>query len=350
MRIKIEKIKSNPKQPRKFFTGIKELSESIKSKGLLEPIMVRPVEGKFEIIHGERRWRACKMAGLAEIESIIRDISEDEAYELSLIENIQRENLTPTEEARAFKQLQEKGYKQNAIAQMIGKGQSYVSQKIRLLGVPEHIMIFLDRGEMTENHVRQIMKLKGIYPPNLAIKMNDPDVTVVPDNMDADNFSITIHQLKPEEDVPFFKITDVSVFKESLTKFAEYVLKHNNLIPQWTVAALWWASFSLALKLTVADLTLAIDRWKERYHSAVVWWSWFGKEGLESIKNKRLSSEGRRYHLERWWSYYADLKHSGSLEVPVFYKDSPWYLNILARGAKNPVMVEPSSFNKTMWD
>jgi ParB/RepB/Spo0J family partition protein len=160
MKIRLTDIDANPGQPRQHFEGIAELAESIREQGLLSPIMVRPVaDGRYQIVHGERRYRACVLAGLAEIEAVVRDLTDDEAFQLAVVENVQREDLTPIEEAKSYKRLQDMGYNQGQIAQMIGKGRTYVAHKVRLLSVPSCLTWYLNYG-LSENHLRQVLRLK----------------------------------------------------------------------------------------------------------------------------------------------------------------------------------------------
>lgn len=132
-RLRLELIDSSSTQPRRRFTGIEELAASIKEKGLLEPIMVRPVGDRFELVAGERRQRAARLAGMTEIDAIVRDVTPDAAFELALVENVQREALTALEEAGAFEALRQRGLTQGQIGSMVGKGQSYVAHKLGLL-------------------------------------------------------------------------------------------------------------------------------------------------------------------------------------------------------------------------
>lgn len=131
----INQIKPNPDQPRKFLDKIKlkELADSIKSKGLLEEILVRPKDKYFEIVHGERRWRACKLVGLKTIKAKIKSLSDEEAFELSLAENIQRENLNLEDEARAIKKLKDRRLTEKEVARRIGKTRDYVAKKLLYL-------------------------------------------------------------------------------------------------------------------------------------------------------------------------------------------------------------------------
>lgn len=138
MLISINLIRPNPDQPRKLFAGIHELAQSIIDKGLLEPIMIRPMgDGNYQIIHGERRWRACNEARLSEVEVVVREASDEEAYELALLENVQRQDLTPIEEAQAYQKLQDGGYTQTKVAHIIGRTQQYVASRLSLLRLSE---------------------------------------------------------------------------------------------------------------------------------------------------------------------------------------------------------------------
>ncbi|MHA2429062.1 MAG: ParB/RepB/Spo0J family partition protein [Candidatus Hermodarchaeia archaeon] len=163
--IAIDKIEPNPNQPRKHFddNSLNELADSIKAKGLLEPIVVRPFDGRYQIVCGERRWRACKIAGIDTIQSIVRECTDDESFEISLSENVQRDNLNPIDEALAYKSMIDKGYTQQQIADTVHKGRSYIAQKLRLLDLPDDVREFVSRDTLTEGHARQLLRLKGIF-------------------------------------------------------------------------------------------------------------------------------------------------------------------------------------------
>ncbi|MFN4215952.1 MAG: ParB/RepB/Spo0J family partition protein [Brevinematales bacterium] len=164
--IDVGKIIPNKYQPRKFFgeNELKELADSIKEKGVIQPILVTDLgNGRYELVAGERRWRAAKMAGLLEIPAIIRDFSEEDKLEVALIENIQREDLNPIEEALAYKEIMEKlGISQDELAQKIGKNRSSIANTLRLLKLPEVIQKKLIRKELTEGHARAILMLSQV--------------------------------------------------------------------------------------------------------------------------------------------------------------------------------------------
>jgi ParB family chromosome partitioning protein len=162
-KLPVEFITANRNNPRKEFAGaeLEELTESIREKGVMQPILVRPLPGeadRYEIIAGERRWRAAQRAGLHEIPVLIRDVDEREALELAIIENVQRTDLNPLEEAAGYAQLIDQfGYSQAALAEVIGKSRSHVANTLRLSKLPERVRELLARGELTAGHARTLI-------------------------------------------------------------------------------------------------------------------------------------------------------------------------------------------------
>lgn len=155
-----DKVEANPGQPRKDFPRetLDDLRESIKSKGIISPIIVRQVGEKYEIIAGERRYRAAKEAGLEKIPVIVKSIEEQEVLELAIIENIQRQALNAVEEAEAYKSLMETcGYTQFEIGTVVGKSRSYISNLIRLLSLPDKVIEYLRHGKITMGHARALV-------------------------------------------------------------------------------------------------------------------------------------------------------------------------------------------------
>ena len=168
--INLNKIITNPNQPRKYFLEEKmeELKESIKNNGLIQPIIVRKVENivqnKYEIIAGERRYRACKSLGFESVQCIVIQAGDSKSYEYSVLENIQRENLNPIEEAESYVMLMEVyGYTQENMAQKLGKTRSAISNKIRLLKLPEAIKSYVRTGELSYGHARTLLGLKDNF-------------------------------------------------------------------------------------------------------------------------------------------------------------------------------------------
>ncbi len=162
--INIEDVVPNPKQPRQHVNEEKlsELAESIRENGVVQPIVVRPREsGKYEIIAGERRWRACKIINIQKIPALIREYDDFEAAAVALIENIQRENLSPLEEARVYKILMDDfDLTQEDVSKRVGKSRPFVGNMVRLLSLPEEIQKMLMENRLTTGHARAILGLQ----------------------------------------------------------------------------------------------------------------------------------------------------------------------------------------------
>lgn len=160
--IPLAQIGANPDQPRKTFKDaeLNDLAASIKEKGVLQPILLRAVPNKpynYEIVAGERRYRASKLAGLTEIPAVIKKLDDDNAMEIALIENVQRENLDPIEEAAAYKNLMEKcNYDMADVSRLIGKSDSYIRNAIRLIDLPDAVRQMVSNGEISASHARTI--------------------------------------------------------------------------------------------------------------------------------------------------------------------------------------------------
>ncbi|MSO73958.1 MAG: ParB/RepB/Spo0J family partition protein [Alphaproteobacteria bacterium] len=160
----IDALRPSPIQPRTVFdeAELDELAQSIKQNGVLQPILVRQREGGgYEIIAGERRWRAAQRAGIHELPAVVRELNDDQALELALVENLQREDLNPLEEAEAFQRLVTRfGHTQDAVAQAIGKSRSHVANMIRLLDLPPYVKTLLGSGQLTMGHARALLNAR----------------------------------------------------------------------------------------------------------------------------------------------------------------------------------------------
>ena len=160
--IPLAQIGANPDQPRKTFTDaeLQELTASIKEKGVLQPILLRTVTGRpymYEIVAGERRYRASKLAGLSEIPALVKTLTNENAMEIALIENVQRENLNPIEEAAAYQNLMEKcGYDLADVVRLIGKSESYIRNIMRLTNLADSVKAMVERGELSASAARTI--------------------------------------------------------------------------------------------------------------------------------------------------------------------------------------------------
>ncbi|KAA0948838.1 ParB/RepB/Spo0J family partition protein [Sporosarcina sp. ANT_H38] len=161
--IHVKSIKANPYQPRKVFdvNAIQELSASIKEHGILQPIILRKVGTTFEIVVGERRFRAAQMAGLIEIPAVVRSLTDQETMEFAILENLQREDLTPIEEAEAYQSLMENlGLTQEQLAFRLGKSRPHIANHVRLLSLPEKVRNYIIVGKISMGHGRTLLGLR----------------------------------------------------------------------------------------------------------------------------------------------------------------------------------------------
>ncbi len=163
--VPIDQIEVNPNQPRKVFdfTALDELAASIRSSGVIQPIIVRRSAGSYQLIAGERRWRAARQAGLERIPAIVRDATDAQSIEIALVENLLREDLNPIEAAQAYqKLLAEFGWTQEELAQRIGKDRTSIANCLRLLRLPEDIQTDLRSGRLTMGHARALLALTSV--------------------------------------------------------------------------------------------------------------------------------------------------------------------------------------------
>jgi ParB family chromosome partitioning protein len=181
-RVPIEFLRPNPRNPRRNFpeTELDELAASMRERGIIQPIVVRPVHGapdSYEIIAGERRWRAAQRAGLHMVPIVPLDVSDDEALQLAIIENVQRSDLNPLEEAAGYQALvNEFQHSQDAIAKMVGKSRSHVANTLRLLKLPQSVQDYIGAGKISAGHARMLVGQPD--PERLAREIMDRGLNV----------------------------------------------------------------------------------------------------------------------------------------------------------------------------
>lgn len=161
--IHVKSIKANPYQPRKIFdeNAIQELSASIKEHGILQPIILRKIGTSYEIVVGERRFRAAQIAGLTEVPAVVRILTDEETMEFAILENLQREDLTPIEEAEAYQSLMENlGLTQEQLAFRLGKSRPHIANHVRLLSLPEKVRNYITVGKISMGHGRTLLGLR----------------------------------------------------------------------------------------------------------------------------------------------------------------------------------------------
>ncbi len=171
--LRISEIEPNRSQPRKNFDDetISALADSIKQHGILQPLLVRPYGNGYQIVAGERRWRAARMLGMSEVPVQIKDLTESEAMQLALIENLQRENLNPIEEAQGYYELTENfGMTQEEISKTVGRSRSAVANAMRLLSLPEEVRTMLEDGELSVGHAKALLSFDNDYDMIVAAR------------------------------------------------------------------------------------------------------------------------------------------------------------------------------------
>ena len=207
LKIAISKLRPSSIQPRRLFdkNSINELAESIKSKCLVQPILVRPSKsevGEYEIIAGERRWRAAQIAQLHELPAVVKNLDDVEALEMAIIENVQRADLSPIEEAAGYKKLMEQyNHTQEALSPIVGKSRSHIANIIRLLNLPASIQDMISQGVITSGHARAIMN--SAFPEQLAKKIVDENLSVrqAESLVKEKKIKLTKNKLKPADTV-----------------------------------------------------------------------------------------------------------------------------------------------------
>ena len=185
-KVSIKDISRNKLQPRKHFDKdrLEELTNSIKKQGIIQPIVVRPdksSEGKYEIVAGERRWLASQNAGLHEVPVVILNIDDVKSLEFAIVENVQRQDLNPIEEARGYQRLiNDFNYNQEKLSQFIGKSRSYIANSLRLLSLPEEVLLMVEQGNLSAGHARSLIGLvnsvdiaKKIIQKKLSVRQSE---------------------------------------------------------------------------------------------------------------------------------------------------------------------------------
>jgi ParB family chromosome partitioning protein len=178
--VPIDRIRANPNQPRRDFDEkeLEDLAASIREKGVIQPLILRPrPDGGYEIVAGERRWRAAQLAGLHELPAVVRDLSDSEMLELAIIENVQRADLNPLEEAQGYRQLMDRfGHTQERLAEALGKSRSHIANLLRLLTLPDAVLELVRGGKLTAGHARALVTATN--PESLARQVVDRDLSV----------------------------------------------------------------------------------------------------------------------------------------------------------------------------
>ena len=218
--VKISEIEPNRDQPRKEFDSeaLSELADSISQHGVLQPLLLRPLlTGGYRIVAGERRWRAARMAGLTEVPAVVREMSDTEEMLFALIENLQREDLTPLEEARGYRTLIDaQDFTQEEVSQAVGKSRPAVTNALRLLNLPEDIQQMLENGEITAGHARTLLSFKREEDMRLGAKRAKEVASVR-------ELEALAKRLNQQKDAPEQKPRKNQYFEEAQLAVGEYL-------------------------------------------------------------------------------------------------------------------------------
>jgi ParB/RepB/Spo0J family partition protein len=308
--IPLHLIDPDPDQPRKHFdpAALAELAQSMRANGLAVPILVRPTGERYTIVHGERRWRAAQQLHWPGIAADVREVDADTARWLALVENVQRADLAPIEEARAFEARLASGLTQQALGERLGKSQSYVAQKLRLLTLPEPLHLLLARRIITEGHARQLLRLREWYHGILLDVMHDaPGLADAGDWRDDDEIVLLCATLgsRPMGPVGGIRAADppvhaglVAAARALLTSFEQDPTPR----PLWELAAFWWGCLAAAHSVSVADLQHGLNVWHEHWLTTVLW-----RVGVLPVVEKTRPADPERHR--EWWAFHADARH-----------------------------------------
>jgi ParB/RepB/Spo0J family partition protein len=307
-------IDPDPEQPRKVFdeARLAELAESMAANGLAVPILLRPTpDGRFLIVHGERRWRAAQRLGWETIPAEVRELTPDEAHWLSLVENVQRSNLSPIEEAQAFQARLDTGLTQEALGQRIGKDRTYIAQKLRLLSLPPALQYYLNHRAMCEGHARQLLRIRTMYHDD---HLQETSLTACPTLTAKEVHGVFISTRPLDWPSAYYLLLHAltkqpkAVIVDASQVFLDRWVAQRQ-IPAWEMTAFWYATATVALAVSVADLAKLVDQWWGSIQSAIGYMFIHGDEQTppDSKKYPRQSYD--------WWGYRSDLRHAGLLEA-----------------------------------
>lgn len=224
--IDINRIEPNKEQPRKIFdeVSLQEMAESIKNLGIIQPLTVKKKDDYYEIIAGERRWRAARMAKLKTVPVIIKEYDELQILEVSLIENIQRENLNPLEEAMTYKRLSDEfGMNQETIAVKVGKSRAAIANSMRLLNLDKRVQIFLSEGKISNGHARTLL---GIENNDMQFEISEKIIDEQLSVRETEELVKRLNEKKYEENkkLPIKSNTDLNSVYDSLAKDLNTIL------------------------------------------------------------------------------------------------------------------------------
>lgn len=357
--ILVSDIRPDPGQPRKDFDEEKlfGLARSLKRQGQSVPITVRPAPGEetqseegsaYVIVAGERRWRAARRLGWDQVRAEVKDVSPDQARWLALTENLQREALSPVEEARAFDQLlAQEGLTQRQLAEEVGVSQSYIAQKLRLLGAPPPVSFWAGEDLLSEAHVRQLLRIRGFFLEGATISYDLNHLEKVGSPEEGHQLLL---QERPTSQIlcapQLEEAKNLKCLEPAANSLIRYIREEGQpvqdgcrAVPSWVVAAWHYGGAACACGMNASELSEAIGKLETTIRNQYVWFASFRAEGEKPVPPRvqfepnslgidpswgeasRPVSELTRpevfqaFRFIRHWSSEGDLSRAGLLEA-----------------------------------
>lgn len=310
----------DPEQPRQHVdpARLAELATSIAQNGLAVPILLRPVGGRYVIVHGERRFRAVCSLGWTEVPAEVRDLDEDEVRWLQLVENLNRDDLSPMEEARAYRAMLGRGETQQSLAARLGKDRTVIAQKLRLLDLPAPLALLCDRRALSEGHVRQLLRIRGVYNGHTTGPIADDPDRLLEQWAGADDGlrgGLTLSLLvvaRPEDWPPGYPFQPKTPVVHAAAEAMCREVARAGDSPRWLLPAFYFAALAVEAKLSVANLDRIVDGWIERIHSALLYTrDGLGKEMPHDVSHDTRVHVAARMRSLLWHCYRSDLRHAG---------------------------------------
>ena len=310
--IPLASITPDPNQPRKTFDdeSLASLAQTMAADGQLAAVLVRPVGSGFQLVHGERRYRAAKRLGWETITAEVRELTDKQARRMALIENIQRESLTPIDEARALQAVLDTGITQVDLGKQIGKQQSYIAQKLRLLRMPAPLVVLVEHGAITENHARHLLKLERWYH-GLTEQLTRTSETVT-----AREAGACISGIRPLDGYFGAPVVAGQPSEQAILDALNTWRESDGDSAVWVRIALWYGIGAALGKLTVTQLAKGIDTLKEHVYSAMI--DLMFVQGIE----KKEPPPPNTSAWFRYWGYRSDLRHAG-IPLGILTTDKP---------------------------
>ncbi len=343
--VRLDTIDADPEQPRRNFNSdrLAELASSIDANGLVAPILLRRSGDRYVIVHGERRFRAVQSLGWTEIPAVVRDIAAADVRWIQVAENLNRDDLSPIEEARTYAEFIAAGHTQAGIAERLGKTRTYVTQKMRLLSMPAPLVLLVDRGALSEGHARQLLRIKSMYTENHTIGKPDdgieyakwatpwaePDGTALSDDARAALTLRMLVQCRPVDWPAGYGFTPKqSVSTEAAESLCRDIAAQGHAYPRWVLPAVYYAIIAVEAKASVATTQKMVDQWEELMLAAMMHlFVWDAQPATFGVSR---DTSRQNWQAKLWWGYRSDLRHAGLLKFdhidPMRYLDAMQHL------------------------